>query len=201
MPVETSKNPGIRVHLKVLKLVRPMTEANLKSAYAGESQAHMRYLIYSRRASENGLPDISRLFTAVAFAEQVHASNHYRNILGKGDAVTVSMAGFGSRTTPEDLEIGIAGETFEVEEMYPSYMEVAKAQKEYAAEMSFRYAWEAEKTHAEFYRRAKKAAEGGRDLDLKAVDVCTVCGYTVEGEAPEVCPICKAKKDKFRVFA
>ncbi|MFB0558103.1 MAG: rubrerythrin family protein, partial [Candidatus Bathyarchaeia archaeon] len=115
-------------------------------------------------------------------------------------AVTVSMAGFGSRTTQEDLQIGIDGENFEVEEMYPAYLEVAHAQKEYAAEISFRYAWEAEKTHAEFYKRAKDAADSGEDTDLGPVCVCTVCGYTVEGEAPDNCTICKAKKDKFRVF-
>jgi rubrerythrin len=181
-------------------MVRLMTEMNLRSAYAGESQAQMRYSIYSQRAEEGGFPNIARLFRAVAYAEWVHASNHYRNIQTKGDAVTVSMAGFGSMTTVEDLQIGIDGENFEVEEMYPAYLEVAHAQKEYAAEMSFRYAWEAEKTHAKFYEKAKEVADGGRDLELGPVCVCRVCGHTVEGEAPDQCPICKAKKDKFRVF-
>lgn len=182
-------------------MVRPMTDTNLKSAFAGESQAHMRYTIYAQRAEEAGFPNIARLFRAVAYAERVHASNHYGNIRSKGDAVTVSMAGFGSRTTSEDLQIGIDGETFEVEEMYPAYLEIAHMQKEYAAEISFRYAWEAEKTHAEFYRRAKEAADAGRDLDLGPVCICEVCGYTIEGEAPDICPICKANKDKFRIFS
>jgi rubrerythrin len=182
-------------------LVRPMTETNLRSAFAGESQAHMRYAIFAQRAEETGFPTIARLFGAVSYAELVHASNHYKNIKSKGDAVTVSMAGFGSSTTSEDLQIGIDGENFEVEEMYPAYMEIAKMQKEYAAEISFRYAWEAEKTHAEFYRRAKRAADAGDDLELGPVGVCEVCGHTVEGEPPDVCPICKAKKDRFRIFS
>jgi rubrerythrin len=177
-----------------------MTDANLKSAFAGETQAHMRYSIYSQRAEDGGLPNIARLFHAVAYAERVHASNHYKNILSKGDAITVSIAGFGSTTTPEDLQIGIDGENFEVDEMYPAYMEVAHVQKEYAAEISFRYAWEAEKTHAEFYMRAKEAADAGQDLDLGGLGVCEVCGYTIEGEAPDTCPVCKAKKDKFRIY-
>lgn len=181
-------------------MVRPMTDSNLKSAFAGESQAHMRYSIYSRRAEAGGLLNISRLFHAVAYAESVHASNHYKNILTEGDAITVSVAGFGSTTTTEDLQIGIDGENFEVNEMYPAYMEVAREQKEYAAEISFRYAWEAEKTHAEFYKRAKEAAEEEQDLDLGSLGVCEVCGYTIEGEAPDICPICKAKKDKFHIF-
>lgn len=66
--------------------------------------------------------------------------------------------------------------------------------------MRFRFAWEAEKTHADFYKRAKDAAHQGRDLDLGQIGVCDVCGYTVEGEPPERCPICKAKKERFRVF-
>jgi rubrerythrin len=85
--------------------------------------------------------------------------------------------------------------------MYPAYMEVAHAQKEYAAEIRFRYAWEAEKTHAKFYERAKKSIEVGNDIDLGPICVSSVCGHTVEGEEPEECPICKAKKDKFKAFS
>lgn len=181
-------------------MVKSMTDTNLKSAFAGESQAHLRYSIYSQRAEANGFPNTARLFKAIAHAERVHASNHYRNILSKGEAVTVSMAGFGSRTTSEDLQIGIDGENFEVHEMYPAYLEVARMQEEYAAEVSFRYAWEAEKTHAEFYLRAKEAVDTERDLDLGPMYVCEVCGHTVEDEAPDICPICKAKKDKFKAF-
>ena len=64
--------------------------------------------------------------------------------------------------TSEDLQIGIDGENFEVEEMYAVYLEVAHAQKEYAAEISYRYAWEAEKTHVAFFKRAKDAADSGK---------------------------------------
>ena len=181
--------------------VRAMTDSNLKSAFAGESQAHLRYIIFSERAERSGLPNVSRLFRAIAYAERIHASNHYRNIRSKGADVTVAVAGFGSTSTVEDLDVGVEGENFEVTEMYPAYLEVSRMQKEYAAEVSFRYAWEAEKTHADFFKRAKKEAEAGRDLKLGPIGVCDVCGYTVEGETPEVCPICKAAKDKFRIYS
>jgi rubrerythrin len=181
-------------------MVRPMTETNLISAFAGESQAHMRYLIYADRADQKGYPNIARLFKATAYSEKVHAGNHYKNIQHKGDTPTFSDALFGSRTVEEDLQNGIDGEHFEVDEMYPAYMEVAKAQKEYAAEISFRFAWEAEKTHAAFYERALDAVQNEKDLDLGTVCVCEVCGYTVEGEPPERCPICKAKKERFALF-
>jgi len=134
-------------------MVRDMTEMNLRSAYAGESQAHMRYLIYADRAREEGFPNVARLFTAIAYAEKVHATNHYRNIVSKGDALTVSGAIFGTRSTSEDLQAGIDGENFEVNEMYPAYLEVAKSQNERAAETSFRYAWEAEKIHAGMFEK------------------------------------------------
>ncbi|MBN2335018.1 rubrerythrin family protein [Candidatus Bathyarchaeota archaeon] len=181
-------------------MVRPMTETNLVSAFAGESQAHMRYTIYAERADQKGYPNIARLFRAVAFAERIHSGNHYKNIQRMGDTTTVSGALFGSRTVEEDLRNGIDGEHFEIDEMYPAYMEVAKAQKEYAAEISFRFAWEAEKTHAAFYERSLDAVQNEKDLELGQMGVCQVCGYTVEGEPPERCPICKAKRERFRLF-
>ena len=62
--------------------MKQMTEKNLRDAFAGESQAHMRYLIYARKAEEEGKPNIARLFRAISFAEQVHAANHLKT-LGK----------------------------------------------------------------------------------------------------------------------
>jgi rubrerythrin len=181
-------------------MVRPMTELNLISAFSGESQAHMRYLIFAKRAKEGGYSNISRLFTAVAHAERIHAGNHYRNIMTKGSQMTVGGALFGSRSIVEDLQHGIDGEHHEVEEMYPAYVAVAKEQKEYGAEITFRYALEAEKTHAGLYERAKEVAEQKRDVDFKQIAVCEVCGWTIEGEIPDQCPVCKAKKEKFTIF-
>ena len=110
------------------------------------------------------------------------------------------MASFKSRTTSEDLQISIDGENFEVEEMYQVYLEVTHTQKEYAVEVSYRYAWEAEKTHAVFFKRAKDADDSREDLKPGSIFVCTVCGYTVEGETPDNYPVCKAKKERFRIF-
>ncbi len=182
-------------------MVRPMTELNLISAFCGESQAHMRYLIFAKRAKEAGFPNISRLFTSVAYAERIHAGNHYRNIMTKGSQMTVGGALFGSRSTVDDLQHGIDGEHHEVEEMYPAYIAVAKEQKEYGAEVTFRYALEAEKTHAGLYLRAKEAVEQNGDADFKQIGVCEVCGWTTEGIIPDQCPVCKAKKEKFTIFS
>ena len=92
-------------------MVREMTETNLRSAYGGESQAHMRYLIFADRAKEK-FPNVSRLFTATSAAERVHAGNHHKNITSKGAATVTSGAIFGASSTSEDLQAGIDGESF-----------------------------------------------------------------------------------------
>ena len=167
--------------------MRKMTEENLKAAFAGESQARIRYLIFAEAAEREGKPNIARLFRAIAYAEQVHAANHLGELGGIGK-------------TPENLAEAIAGETFEVEEMYPAYLAVAELQGEAGARRAIHYALEAEKIHARMYEKAKEAAAKGQDIELKTVYICPVCGYTVEGEAPEYCPVCGAPREKFKNF-
>ncbi len=164
-----------------------MTEENLKAAFAGESQAHMRYLVFSEKAEREGHPNIARLFKAIAFAEQVHATNHYRELGGINNS-------------PQNLQVAIDGETWEVEEMYPAYLAVAQLQEEKGAQRSMSYALEAEKIHAAIYTKAKEVAEAGKDIEIGAVYICSVCGHTVEGEPPERCPICNAKREKYVEF-
>ncbi|MFN3346504.1 MAG: rubrerythrin family protein [Candidatus Bipolaricaulaceae bacterium] len=167
--------------------MRKMTEENLKAAFAGQSQAHMRYLIFAEAAEKEGKPNLARLFRAIAYAEQVHATNHYREL---------GMI----RDSPANLDVAIAGETYEVEEMYPAFIAVAELQKEGGAKRAFHFAIEAEKIHAELYRKAKAAAEKGVDVQLGKIHICPVCGHTVEGEPPEHCPICGAPKEKYKAF-
>jgi rubrerythrin len=181
-------------------MVREMTETNLRSAFAGESQAHIRYKIFAERAEKSGWPNVARLFNAISIAERIHAGSHFRNILTKGGAQTVSAAVFGARNTSEDLQAGIDGETFEINEMYPVYKAVAQFQGEKAAETSFTWALEAEKIHASLYRKAKQAVDQGKDVTLGPIRICSVCGYTVEGDAPDKCPMCGASRDKFQTF-
>lgn len=117
-------------------MVREMTETNLRRAYGGESQAHMRYNTFAWRAKEK-FPNVSRMFTAIAVAEEIHANNHFRNIKTKGAATVTSGALFGSSNTSEDLQAGIDGESFEINEMYPAYRAVAQFQGEKGADLSF----------------------------------------------------------------
>lgn len=166
--------------------MKETTEKNLKVAFAGESQAHMKYMVFADRAEREGLANVARLFRAASFSEQIHATNHLK-VLGVGK-------------TPDNLEVALAGETFEITTMYPEYMQMAEQEKEKRAFGSMHDALETEKVHAALYARAKDAVAGGADIAVVPIFVCPVCGYTMEGEAPAQCPVCNAPSSKFLKF-
>ncbi|MFO7732647.1 MAG: rubrerythrin family protein [Candidatus Aminicenantes bacterium] len=167
--------------------MRKMTEENAKAALAGESQAHIKYLAFAEKAAAESLPNVARAFKANSYAEQVHAVNHLRSLGGIG-------------TTADNLTAAIDGESFEVAEMYPAYITVAEAQGERTALTNFKAAMAAEKVHAGIYERAREAVASGKDIAAEAIHVCAVCGFTMEGQAPDTCPVCGAPKDKFALF-
>ncbi len=178
-----------------------MTGDFLHSAYGGESMAHMRYLIWADMADKEGFRNIGTLFRAVAYAEFVHAGNHFR-VLGddKGDATVAAGGVFGTGNTVENLQGGIDGELHEVEQMYPVYLHTAELQREPDARRSFHFALEAEKIHAALFKQAQDAARGGRDFPSAAVYVCPVCGHTVPDGAPDRCPVCGVKQEAYKEF-
>lgn len=167
--------------------MKKITESTVKEALAGESQAHLRYKYYAEKARQENLPNIARLFEAASFSERVHAVNHLNVLEGEGK-------------TADNLAKAYDGENFEVEEMYPAYIAVAREQGEKKAANYHQFALAAEKVHAALYARAKQAVSQGRDLELPAIHICSVCGFTMEGEAPERCPVCGAPRNKFVDF-
>lgn len=181
--------------------MRKMTEQNMINAFGGESQAHMRYAYFAVQAKKENLPGIARLFEAIAYAETIHAWDHYRVLKHlNGGFVANSMAAFGPGDTLKNLGLAIDGETFEVDEMYPTYIETAKFQNEKAAQRSFEWSYNTEKEHLRLYKKAHGALTMGKDASLGPIQVCEVCGYTIEGDAPDICPVCNAAKDKFIAF-
>ena len=161
------------------------TEDNLKEAFAGESQANRRYLFFADKVDEEGNPVIARLFRAAAEAETVHARNHLRAL---GDI----------KSTRENLKAAIEGEHYEFTEMYPAFIEQAKAEGNQEAEVSFTWANKVEKIHHALYEKALKSLDGGAPLKDEPYFVCQGCGYTVGGEAPEKCPVCGAPRKMFK---
>jgi rubrerythrin len=158
---------------------------NLEAAFAGESQANRKYLFFAEQADKEGHRQIARLFRAAAEAETVHARKH----------LTVLE---GIRSTGDNLQAAIGGEHHEFTEMYPEFIQQAEAEGESKARTSFNLANQVEKVHHGLFKAALDMLEKKQALEDKTFYVCQVCGYTVEGEAPDNCPICGAPKAKFK---
>lgn len=181
--------------------MRQMTQQNMINAFGGESMANMRYLHFAEQAQKEGYPNVSRLFRAVSQAEYIHAGDHYRELKHLDEGwVANSMGAFGPGETLKNLDLAIAGESFEIEEMYPAYMKIAESQDEKSAYRSFEWSYKTEKMHKALFEKARAAVGEKKDADLGPVQVCSVCGYTLEGEPPENCPVCNAEKKRFTAF-
>jgi rubrerythrin len=160
------------------------TDENLKAAFAGESQANRMYLAFAKKAEEEGLTQVAKLFKAAAEAETVHALNHLR-VMGQ------------VKTTADNLGTSVSGETYEFKSMYPKMIEEAKAEGNKKAVQSFDYANKVEQIHANLYQKALDALKNNKSVPAADIFVCPVCGNTFEGKAPDICPICATAKDKF----
>lgn len=163
------------------------TEDNVKAALAGESQAHVKYAAFAAKAEAEKLPNVARVFKANSYAEQVHATNYVKVLGALG-------------TTKDNLAAAVGGESYEIAEMYPAFIAEAQGQGEKGAETYFGYALAAEKVHAGMYKAAQQAVAAGTDVAFKPVHVCSVCGFTMEGDAPDHCPVCGTPKAKFVTF-
>ncbi|MDI6766975.1 MAG: rubrerythrin family protein [Bacteroidota bacterium] len=167
--------------------MKQMTKANLEAAFAGESQAHMKYALYAEKAEKEGLPQVAKLFRAISYAERVHAANHLRALMKIND-------------TASNLDDAAAGENYEITEMYPAFDAVAKLQDEKTAIKSFLYAIEAEKIHEAMYKKAKEVVVHGKDIQESDIYVCPVCGHTIIGMPTDKCPVCGLAKEKYIKF-
>ena len=161
----------------------PTTESNLKEAFAGESQANRKYLAFAKKAEQEGFINVARLFRTAAEAETIHALGH----LGAMDGI---------KSTAENLRSAVAGETYEHTEMYPPMLQQA-IEDDHRAKRMFAYASKAEAVHAKLYQMALTAVEQGKDVAEGSFYLCPVCGYIELGKAPDSCPICGTRKDKF----
>lgn len=164
-----------------------MTEESLKAAFAGESQAAEKYTVYAEQAEEEGYANVGKLFRAIAFAETRHARNHFR-VMGQIGA------------TADNLLAAFEGESFEVDEMYPAYHSIAKAQGNNQAVRSINYALKSEADHKDMYTDAREQVLAGKDIADQQLHVCLVCGHTATGDVPDKCPYCGAGKELYKTF-
>lgn len=163
------------------------TDDNVQAAFAGESQANRKYLFFAEKADKEGHTQIAKLFRAAADAETVHARNHL-NVMK------------GIKSTKENLEAAVGGEHYEFNTMYPEFIGQANKEARDEASSSFDLANRVEQIHHGLFGSALEALEKGQDMIGQAIYVCQICGNTVEGEAPEKCPICGAPKAKFKLI-
>ena len=157
------------------------SEQHLRDAFAGESQANRKYLAFATKADKEGYPQVAKLFRAAGAAETVHAHAHLRALGEIGN-------------TADNLKVAVEGETHEFKQMYPEMIKDAKEEGNKTAERSFVYANEVEQVHAKLYQNAMDNLDSLEEADYY---VCSVCGMTVENEAPDSCPVCSAKKSAF----
>ena len=162
-----------------------VTDENLKKAVAGESQAYRRYRAFADRAAREGYPNVAKLFRAVSESEAVHATNEL--LLMKA-----------IKSTAENLQAAIEGETYEYTKMYPDFSVAAEKEGSKAAVKIFDETTEVEHFHAAYYEEALENVEKKKDLPARDYYVCSVCGHTAPNEAPDECPVCGAKKSSFR---
>jgi rubrerythrin len=153
---------------------------NLMEAFAGESQANRKYLAYAKKAEKEGKVNAAKLFRAASDAETIHALRHFE--------VADQIGG-----TADNLKDAVAGETHEFEDMYPGFVETAKAEGNKAAVQTFMFAMKAEQVHAKLYAEALENLDAAQEI---AYYLCPVCG-NIEKAVPDKCPICGAPGSKF----
>jgi rubrerythrin len=158
------------------------TEENLREAFAGESMANRKYTAFAKQAEKDGFKNVASLFRAAAEAETIHALGHFNALDGV-------------KSTLENLEYAITGETYEHEEMYPPMYEQAEKEGHKAKKM-FKWAMEVEKVHADLYKIAREAVRAGKDIDAE-VWLCPICGHLEFKKPPEKCPVCGVPGTKY----
>lgn len=191
--VKTEENTTVNVEDAKTKTI-----ANLQAAFKGESNATARYAAFSKKAVEEGHKEIAMLFKAASNSEKIHAANHKAVLEEMGIATEPVVLDVTVKTTRENLEAAIKGESYEVAEMYPTFLKIANAADNQLALVSFNYAYKTEKKHKAFYEKALAALDSNTDKTLPTTYfICPTCGNTYETSAPKRCGISMTSGAKF----
>ena len=178
------------------------TIANLKAGFKGESTASAKYAAYAEQAKKEGLLQIASMFTATSKSEAIHASNHKAVLEKLGQKPDPVKPEFTVKSTKENLEDAIKGETYEITTMYPGFIATAKTEDVTDAVKSFRWAMDTEKKHQLIYQNALNALNSKTADKLPAVYwVCPKCGNTYDVATPEAsCSFCSTSSSKYFKF-
>jgi rubrerythrin len=174
---------------------------DIKAAFAGETTASAKYAAYAKKAEADGYPKIALLFKAASKAESVHAGNHKAALEQLGEKAGEVTPKFEVKTTKENLEDAIKGETYEVTTMYPEFIKDANEANVSIALISFNYAYQTEQKHKAMYTNALKMLNEKNEKAMPShYQVCLTCGNTYEGTAPARCGICMTPSERFVTF-
>lgn len=174
------------------------TMDNLKMAITGETTASAKYAAYAKKAREEGYENIALLFEAASRAEGIHAANHRASMDQLGQKMGTVSPKFEVKSTLENLEDAINGESYEVATMYPDFLKQSSLDNATIATISFNYAYLTEQKHKALYQNALAALKAGKQNTLpKKYFVCLNCGNTYDSEAAARCAICLTPKDRF----
>ena len=189
-----------------LSLVAPgayaaTTLENMQAAFNGESNAHARYLAFATQADKEGYGEVASLFRAAARAEEIHASNHAVVIKELGATPAAKIETPQVKSTRENLEAAIKGETYERDTMYPEFLKQARADNQKSAIKSLNFAKTAEQEHAKLYTAALSGLEGLKNSKSVSFFVCPKCGFTTRELSFPKCPSCFTPKEKFEKVA
>jgi rubrerythrin len=178
------------------------TVANLKAAFKGESTASAKYAAYAAQAKKEGLTAIAIMFTATSKSEELHAANHKSVLEHMGQKVDAVKPEFTVKTTKENLEDAVKGESYEISTMYPGFISTANEEDVKDGAKSMRWAMNTEKNHLIFYNKALEALKAGKAASLPVVYwVCPKCGNTFDVAKPaKECPLCGTASDRYIKF-
>lgn len=186
--------------MKSLKGTR--TEQNLLKAFAGESQARMRYDYFAKQAKKEGLEQISAIFAETALNEKEHAKRFFKFLEGGMVEITAAYPAGIIGTTMENLRAAAEGENEEWTELYPMFADIAEEEGFKAVAVAFRMIAEVEKAHETRYLKLYSNLEDGLVFERDGVIVwkCRNCGYLHEGKkAPKTCPACLHPQSYFEI--
>ncbi len=178
------------------------TEQNLLKAFAGESQARMRYDYFAKQAKKEGLEQISAIFAETALNEKEHAKRFFKFLEGGMVEITAAYPAGVIGTTMENLKAAADGENEEWTELYPMFADIAAEEGFKEVAVAFRMIAKVEKAHEERYRKLYQNLEEGKVFKREGTLVwkCRNCGYLHEGKkAPKTCPACLHPQSYFEI--
>lgn len=205
-----------KVFLQLPKLVIPLfsmfalagavnaatTLENMRAAFDGESNAHLRYLAFAQRADTEGYGEIASLFGAAASSEQVQAANHAEVIKEMGGGVPeAQIEVLTIRSTRENLETAIQGESYEWDTQYPAFLKQAIADANPRAIRSLKYAKTAEGEQVKLFNEALSQMNHLKGTERTVYYVCPTCGFITRDTSFSRCPTCFTRSEAFEVVS